>query len=166
MCVKYLLIRCVHHHASTHTFNKNDEKMLIEIQRFRINKMLIFLMKNIKCFMTRCAHHHASTHTLTIVDQHVDHRAVIRRPFGLLYSKITATFLYRKMRMRMLFRFSHSRKTRPPSCTDELWPSSCTDPVLYPRPASGPVARANAAGSAARALSSAHLVESRHAHRF
>ena len=38
-----------------------------------INKMLIFLMKNIKCFMTRCAHHHASTHTLTIVDQHVDH---------------------------------------------------------------------------------------------
>ena len=61
-------------------------------------------------------------------------RAVIRRPFGLLYSKITATFLYRKMRVRMLFRFSHSRKTRPPSCTDELWPSSCTDPVLYPRP--------------------------------
>ena len=47
--------------------------MLIEIHRFRINKMLIFLMKNIKCFMTRCAHHHASTHTLTIVDQHVDH---------------------------------------------------------------------------------------------
>ena len=38
--------------------------------------------------------------------------------------------------MRMLFRFSHSRKTRPPSCTDELWPSSCTGPVLYPRPAS------------------------------
>ena len=73
MCVKYLLIRCVHHHASTRTFNKNDKKMLIEIQRFRINKMLIFLMKNIKCFMTRCAHHHASTHTLTIVDQHVDH---------------------------------------------------------------------------------------------
>lgn len=31
---------------------------------------------------------------------------------------------------------------------------------------SGPVPRANAAGSAARALSSAHLVEPRHAHRF
>ena len=62
MCVKYLLIRCVHHHASTRTFNKNDLKMLIEIQRFRINKMLIFLMKNIEFFMTRCVHHHASTH--------------------------------------------------------------------------------------------------------